>query len=137
MSAFHTFKNGEILFDPPSLYEDQVQEFPEYTTISQPPLLTATKIATAYNIPASTGVGVKVGIISLDGGFSQTDLNKSMADLGLTTGNVTFISVDGGTNNYTGSAVDIENTLDLVCVAGMVPAANIVLYRGNLSSTVY
>ena len=83
---------------PPSLTDDQIQAFPNYTSITEPPLLTAPKIATAYNIPASTGANVKVGIISLGGGFNQSDLNQSMADLGLTTGNVTYVGVDGAIN---------------------------------------
>ena len=131
--------SDSILIDlPPSLSEDQIQAFPNYTSITDPPLLTASQIATAYNIPASTGANVKVGIISLGGGFSQSDLNKSMANLGLTTGNVTFVGVDGGTNNYTGdpNSADGENMLDLVCVAGMVPSANIVLYKAGGSSSV-
>jgi kumamolisin len=122
---------------PPSLDDTQIQAFPLANSISSGNLLTATKIATAYNIPPGNGIGVKVGIISLGGGFSQTDLNNSMADLGLTTGNVTFVGVDGATNNYTGSNNDIENTLDLVCVAGMVPAANIVLYKGQNSGVYF
>jgi len=122
---------------PDSLTPDQIQAFPSYTSITTPPLLTAPKIATAYNIPASTGANVKVGIISLDGGFNQSDLNQSMANLGLTTGNVTFVGVDETTNTpVTGSVADGENALDLVCVAGMVPSANIVLYKG-LNSEVY
>lgn len=129
--------SDSILIDSPaSLNPDQIQAFPSYTSITTPPLLTAPKIATAYNIPASTGANVKVGIISLGGGFNQADLTKSMANLGLTTGNVTFVGVDGTTNNYTGTDADVENTLDLVCVAGMVPSANIVLYKG-LNSVVY
>jgi kumamolisin len=118
---------------PASLSPDQIQAIPSATSITTPPLLTAPKIATAYNIPSGNGAGVKVGIISLDGGFSQADLNKSMANLGLTTGNVTFVSVDGTTNSYTGNVNtgDGENALDLVCVAGMVPAANIVFYKGQ------
>ena len=128
-----------ILVDlPASLNPDQIQALPNYTSITQPPLLTAPKIATAYNIPDSTGTGVKVGIISLGGGFSQTDLNKSMANLGLTTGNVTFVGVDSAINNYTGNyqTADGENMLDLVCVAGMVPSANIVFYKAGGSSGV-
>ena len=131
--------SDSILVDfPASLNPDQIQALPSYTSITQPPLLTAPKIATAYNIPASTGSGVKVGIISLGGGFSQADLNKSMANLGLTTGNVTFVGVDGATNNYTGNSqtADGENMLDLVCVAGMVPSANIVFYKAGGSSGV-
>ena len=123
-----------------SLNPDQIQALPSYTSITTPPLLTAPKIATAYNIPASTGSGVKVGIISVGGGFSQADLNKSMANLGLTTGNVTFVGVDSAINNYTGNyqTADGENMLDLVCVAGMVPSANIVLYKaGGNSSVIY
>ena len=120
---------------PPSLTDDQIQAFPNYTSITEPPLLTAPKIATAYNIPASTGANVKVGIISLGGGFNQSDLNQSMADLGLTTGNVTFVGVDGAINTLvTGSSADFENALDLVCVAGMVPSANIVLYKAGVDS---
>ena len=131
--------SDSILVDlPPSLSEDQIQALPNYTSITEPPLLTAPQIATAYNIPASTGANVKVGIISLGGGFSQSDLNKSMANLGLTTGNVTFVGVDGATNNYTGNVytADGENMLDLVCVAGMVPSANIVLYKAGGNSSV-
>ena len=118
---------------PASLNPDQIEVLPSYTSITTPPLLTAPQIATAYNIPPGNGVGVKIGIVSLGGGFSQADLNTSMANLGLTTGNVTFVGVDGATNDYTGNvySADGENALDLVCVAGMVPSANIVLYKGQ------
>jgi len=109
----------------------QVKALPLATNIGQGNLLTGPKISTAYSIPASTGAGVKVGIISLGGGFNQSDINQSMSDLGLVTGNVTFIGVNGATNNYTGTLDDAENTLDIVCVAGMAPAANIVLYKGQ------
>ena len=138
--------SDSILVDfPASLNPDQIQAFPNATSITDPPLLTAPKIATAYNIPASTGSGVKVGIISLGGGFSQSDINKSMANLGLTTGNVTFVGVNGASNVYPGNVANgeyngtIENTLDLVCIAGMVPSANIVLYKGiqNFSGNYY
>ena len=132
--------SDSILVDlPPSLSEDQIQAFPSYTSIATPPLLTAPKIATAYNIPAGNGSGVKVGIISLGGGFSQADLNKSMANLGLTTGNVIFVGVDGATNNYTGNVytADGENALDLVCVAGMAPSANIVFYKAGGNTSIW
>lgn len=123
---------------PSSLNPEQITALPLATNIGEGNLLTATKIATAYNIPASTGAGVKVGIISLGGGFSQADLNKSMSDLGLVTGNVTFVPVDDANNTpVTGSDADIENALDLVCVAGMVPAANIVLYKAGGVTGVY
>jgi kumamolisin len=133
----NTSSDSILVNFPPSLNEDQVQAFPNYTNISEGNLLTGTKISMAYNVPPGNGAGVKVGIISLGGGFSQADLNRSMTNLGLTTGNVTFVGIDGATNTpVTGSVADQENALDLVCVAGMVPSANIVLYKG-LNSGVY
>jgi subtilase family serine protease len=114
-------------------YVSSVKAFDNFAAISDGALLTAPKIATAYNVPDSAGAGVKIGIISLGGGFSQADLNKSMSDLGLTAPTVTFVPVDGTTNDYTAdpNSADGENALDLVCVAGMVPQANIVLYKGQ------
>lgn len=113
-------------------YITSIEAFDNFAAISDGTLLTAPKIATVYNIPAGTGVGVKVGIISLGGGFIQADLNQSMTDLGLTAPTITFVGVDGATNNFgTEPDGDGENALDLVCVAGMVPQANIVLYKGQ------
>lgn len=120
-------------------YIDSVEALPSFTRINEGSLLTAIKIATAYNIPESTGNGVKVGIISLGGGFSQADLDRSLNDLGLVAPTVTFVPVDGTTNDYTadpGSA-DGENALDLVCVAAMVPQANVVLYMGQNDGLYY
>ena len=124
---------------PASIDPGLIKTLPLANNISDGNLLTATKIATAYNIPSGNGAGVKVGVISLGGGFLQADLNNSMADLGLTTGNVTFVGVDGATNDYTGNvySADGENALDLVCVAGMVPSANIVLYKAGGVTGVY
>ena len=76
-------------------YVSSVEAFDNFAAISDGALLTAPKIATAYNVPDSTGAGVKVGIISLGGGFSQADLDKSMSDLGLTAPTVTFVLFDG------------------------------------------
>jgi kumamolisin len=113
-------------------YISSVEVSPNYTSINEGTLLTAPKIATAYNVPTGTGAGVKIGIISLGGGFSQSDLDQSMADLGLTAPTITFVGVDGATNNFGAEPNgDGENALDLVCVAGMVPQANIVLYKGQ------
>jgi len=119
-------------------YITSVEVLPFATSIGEGVLLTGPKVATAYNIPASTGANVKVGIISLGGGYSQTDLNKSLANISLTAPAVTFVGVDGATNSYSGMGrADIENMLDLVCVASMVPQANIVLYKGNNDSITY
>ena len=120
-------------------YIDSVEVLPSYASINEGTLLTASKIATAYNVPYSTGAGVKVGVISLGGGYSQADLNSSLSNLGLTAPTVTFVPVDGTTNNYTANpnSADGENALDLVCVAGMVPQANVVLYMGRNEGVYY
>ena len=110
----------------------------EYGSITQAVAaggITPLQIATAYNIPASTGANVKVGIISLGGGWSANDFNNSMGNLGLsiTSANITTVLVDGATGTFTGGGYDVENTLDLYCVASMVPQANIVIYIGQVS----
>lgn len=119
-----------------SLDPGQIQILPLANNIGEGNLLTATKISTAYNIPAATGANVKIGIISLGGGFSQTDINNSLSDLGLTAPTINFVGVDGATNSYTSNVANteysgtLENTLDIVCIAGMVPSANITVYKG-------
>jgi kumamolisin len=106
-----------------------------YSINGVPGTLTPPQVATAYNIPANTGSNVKVGIISLGGGWSATDFNASMGNLGLpiTSANITTVLVDGATGYFTGTVGDEENTLDLYCVGSMVPNANIVIYIGNIS----
>jgi len=110
-----------------------VEMYPQYTNINQVGL-TPTKIASAYNMPASDGAGVKIGIISLNGTWLESDLNQSMSDIGVPfdAANVTTVLVDGATG--TSGYGDGENTLDLYCVAGMAPAANIVIYIGQNDS---
>jgi kumamolisin len=98
--------------------------------------VTPTIISTAYNIPASQGANVKVGIVSLGGGWLPADLQKSLSNIGVTlTQNITSVLVDGAGNVFStsDSNASLENTLDLYCVAGMAPSANIVLYIGQNS----
>jgi len=99
--------------------------------------ITPTIISTAYNIPNNYGANTKVGIISLGGGWLTSDLTASLANLGLSLSQpVTTVLIDGATNSWTANTqnADVENTLDLYCVAGMVPSANIVIYR-SLNTT--
>ena len=119
-----------------------IESLPFATSIGEGSLLTGPKVATAYNIPESAGANVKIGIISLGGGYSQADLNKSLANLSLTAPTITFVGVSGATNTYTGnvSTADGENALDLVCASSLVPQANIVLYKAktiNDNGTLY
>jgi len=98
-----------------------------------------TIISTAYNMPPNLGANTKVGIVNLGGGWWPGDLQKSLANLGLTLAQpVTSVIVDpgGSANVYiSGNSWSQESTLDLYCVAGIVPSANIVIYTGQNSLT--
>jgi len=98
--------------------------------------ITPVEVTKAYNIPSSTGFGVTIGVISLGGGFLQSDLDKSMSDLGLQSPSINFISISSATNNFNADSSNlqnpvsfsIENTLDIFCIASMVPDATINIY---------
>ena len=103
--------------------------------------VTPPQIAKTYQVPASTGAGVKIGIIApLGGGFLQSDLNKSFADLksnGYFTSSQTApiintVLLDGVSGDFNDDPYDanIENTLDIYCIATMAPAAEITIYFG-------
>ena len=104
-----------------------------------------TTISKTYNMPDNYGEGVKVGIVSLGGGWLGSDLQKSLADLNLTLAQpITSVIVDNAANIFTANypspitnndVYSSENTLDLYCVAGIVPSANIVIYTGQSSLT--
>jgi kumamolisin len=112
---------------------DPAYTIPDYISGTQ---VSPPAIASAYNMPASGGENAKVGIISLGGGWLPSDLQSSMSDLGLSQPKITSVLVDGAGNVFSTSDSNSsnENTLDLYCVAGIVPRANIVLYTG-LNST--
>ena len=100
--------------------------------------ITPPLIAGVYGFPSSTGSGVKVGIISLGGGFLQSDLNSVFTDLynggsspevpSATAPTINLVSIDGANTTFTGSGPDQENTLDIYCIATLVPNATITLY---------
>jgi len=106
--------------------------FTAASTIPQNYILEPNYVASAYQVPAGTGSGMKVGIIDNgSGGFLQSDLNSSMASLGLTAPIINHVILDTATGNFNTtnpSSADIENTLDVFCVAGIAPAASITLY---------
>jgi kumamolisin len=106
--------------------------------------LTPPQIATAYNMPSSTGAGVKIGIIApAGGGFLQGDLDYTVADMvangllpsGTIAPTINKVLLDGQTGVWTGGEspplADIENTLDIYCIATLVPAADITIYIGS------
>ena len=119
------------LIKDPGVFDLAMQSLPV------PGHLTPQQIATAYNIPFNNGAGVKIGIISLGGGWKQTDLNKSMADLGLPPPTINQVLLNGATNNFNINDRNhsLENTLDIFCISAMVPSANITIYITSVNTT--
>jgi len=114
--------------------------------------LTPPQVATAYNMPASDGAGVKIGIIApAGGGFLQSNLEYTFADMiaggllpqGTVTPTINTVLLDGQLGTWTGGfnspdpailakqAIDQENTLDIYCIATLAPAADITMYIGS------
>lgn len=101
--------------------------------------LTPPQIVKAYGIPSSTGLGVKIGIIGLGGGFYQSDLNSSFTDLRtaglipstMATPTINQVLIDGATGSYSSNAnASVENTADIYCAATTAPEADITIYIG-------
>ena len=129
-----------LVFKPADLKISALDNFDPLYRIEDYIGYTPPQIATAYGIPANNGAGIKIGIIApAGGGFLQSDLDKTFADLiysgliaaGTTTPVINQVLLDGETGTFTGSnAIDLENTLDIYCIATLVPAADITIYIG-------
>lgn len=90
-----------------------------------------TQVGQAYNFPAGlNGDGECIGIVELGGGYQASDLDSFFSKLGLTTPEVTAVSVDGGANSPTGDASgpDAEVELDIEVAGAIAPAAKIAVY---------
>jgi len=112
------------------------------TSLPQSGFLTPPQVGLAYSVPkptATQGAGFTVGIISLGGGFHQSDLARSFADLvaagllpaGSVAPTVNTILIDGATGTYgVDHSSDFENTADIYCASTMAPGASINIYIG-------
>jgi kumamolisin len=130
-------------FKPAALYPVELINPETNATPTAIPIngyLTPPQIAKAYNIPEATGYGVKIGIISLGGGFLQSDLNKAFVDLRnagliastISTPTINQVLLDGASGSFSGDLNSSgENTVDIYCVATIAPLANITIYIGN------
>jgi kumamolisin len=95
----------------------------------------ATEFAKRYNFPASyqgrnlDGTGQTIAIIELGGGFRSSDLKIFFQEIGVTTPNVTAISVDNAGNNATtADSADGEVMLDIEVAGAVAPKANFAVY---------
>jgi kumamolisin len=92
---------------------------------------TPVQIAELYGFPmAARADGQAIGLIELDGGFRQADLNAYFNALNLPAPKIVVVSVDGGKNAPTGNpnGPDGEVMLDIEVAAAVAPGATIVVY---------
>ena len=89
---------------------------------------TPKQLASFYGFPPGmTGIGKKVAVIELGGGFVQANLDTYFKSLGLTIKPVVFHSIGGG-KNTPGNEADAEVMLDLCIIGAMAPGVEIHAY---------
>ena len=111
--------------------DDRPQAQPRIRFATEPAAsYTPVQVGQAYDFPpGATGVGERVGIIELGGGYDTTDLTAYFDGLGLTTPSISSVSVDGGTNSPgVDTNADGEVMLDIEVVGSVAPSASIVVY---------
>ena len=92
---------------------------------------TPTQIATLYDFPTNLdGSGQSIAIIELGGGFNTADLTTFFSNLGISTPEVTSVSVDGASNSPTNdpNGPDGEVMLDIEIAGAIAPKAKIFVY---------
>jgi len=97
--------------------------------------LSPTQVAGAYKFPSGSGSGCHVGIVEVDGGYTQSDVNNSFALFGVTPPTIVDISVNGGANYGATGSASSETMLDIVCCGGVAPAATLYMYFGPTYAT--
>jgi len=131
---------NDIVFEPADLKISALDNFDPLYKIGDYVGYTPPQVAAAYSMPASNGAGVKIGIIApAGGGFLQSDLDKTFADLiysglisaGTPTPVITQVLLNGQSGDFVDTAASVENTLDIYCLATLVPAADIIIYIGS------
>ena len=107
-------------------YVKQLTITPETVPTTFNPL----QLASLYNFPTGNGLGQKVGIIELGGGYVMSDITHYLSSIGITTTpNITAVSVDGAVNNPSDtSGANVEVVLDIEIIVALVPNATIRVY---------
>jgi kumamolisin len=101
----------------------------DVTPANPPPgVLSLADLKNAYRIPKNLdGRGQTIGMIELDGGYLDSDIQKYFADAHLSSPTIFTKSVDKAVNK-SGSDSDSSVTLGLEVAGGIAPAAQIVVY---------
>lgn len=92
---------------------------------------TPPELALLYNFPTNlNGLGQKIGIIELGGGYILSDITTYLSMLNITdTPNITAVSVDGAVNDPNDpSGASVEVVLDIEVIVAIVPKAEIRVY---------
>lgn len=89
-----------------------------------------------YNIPSGlTGQGQTIGLLEFSNGYSLRDAQQFWSVHGVSSPQVSFVSVDGTQNDRGVSPNDEEATLDLQWAGAIAPGAHIVVYEANGGGT--
>ena len=97
--------------------------------LAQPASVEPNQLGKLYDFPTGVdGTGVTIALIELGGGFRASDTAQAFQAMGLTVPRVIAVSVDGGTNDQSGSDADGEVALDIQVAGGVAPGAEIVVY---------
>ena len=94
---------------------------------------TPVQVAQLYDFPTGatdSGTGECIALIELGGGYNSADLTTYFQQLNVPLPTVTSISVDGGSNQPTGTvdSADGEVDLDIEVAGAVAPGAHIVVY---------
>jgi len=91
---------------------------------------TPKQIASLYKFPINyNGLGQKIAIIELGGGYKQSDLNTYFQYLNLNPKpTVTSVLIDGGTNNPGSDGDSFEVVLDIQIAGAVANASTILVY---------
>ncbi len=91
---------------------------------------TPIELASLYNFPNATGVGQRIAIVELGGGYFPSDIQKYFDMLKIKTPpKITDVSVGGAKNDPTDqSGANLEVILDIEIIAAIVPEADIRVY---------
>lgn len=108
----------------------------QFETVMKPHAITSFTIAqlkTIYQLPITyDGTGQKIGIISLGGGFLQSDVVQLFNSLGMDPSGLQINVVEVGATNQPlqspPSGADFENALDIQICAAVAPKAIINVY---------
>jgi kumamolisin len=111
--------------------DNRPQAQPRVRIAAQPSAsFTPLQIARLYDFPTGVnGSGECVGIVELGGGFSQSDFDTYLSQLGISAKTVTVVPVDGAsTTPGQDQDADVEVMLDAEVVGAVAPGASIAMY---------